>query len=135
MTRINCGIPVANLSGKHLLAEHREIKRVPNAIRNGKFNMKNQPVEFKLGTGHVKFFYDKLMYLKNRYEALYEECRRRDFDVTYFGDAWKGIELKYMNDYTPTQHDIDIVQERLDERNREIKKKIKKIRSYEKGKS
>ena len=30
MTRINCGIPPEELSDKHLLAEHREIKRIPN---------------------------------------------------------------------------------------------------------
>ena len=28
MTRINAGIPVVELSRAHLLAEHREIKRV-----------------------------------------------------------------------------------------------------------
>ena len=32
MTRINVGINPADLTGKHLIAEHREIKRIPNCI-------------------------------------------------------------------------------------------------------
>jgi deoxyribonuclease (pyrimidine dimer) len=123
MTRINCGIDPKTLSDKHLLAEHREIKRIPNAIRKGKFNLKNQPKTFKLGTGHVKFFYDKLLYLKKRYDSLYQECKHRKFNVTYYGSAWcyapgLGSPLEpMMNDYIPTQYDIDIIQARLDEKN------------------
>lgn len=79
--------------------------------------MKGQPKEFTLGTGHVKFFYDKLLYLKKRYESLYDECVKRGFNMTYYGDAWDDIPLEFMNDYIPTQRDIDIVQKRLDERN------------------
>ena len=64
MTRINCGIPPAELTREHLIAEHREIKRVPNKIRKrleeGKeINFKGQPEKFKLGTGHEKFFVKK----------------------------------------------------------------------------
>ena len=56
MTRINAGIPPVELTDKHLIAEHREIKRIPNLISKGKYNMNGQPSEFKLGIGHVKFF-------------------------------------------------------------------------------
>ena len=44
MTRINVGIPPAELTDKHLLAEHREIKRIPNCIAKGKYNMDGIPV-------------------------------------------------------------------------------------------
>ena len=47
-----------------LIAEHREIKRIPNCIKSGKFLMKGIPNKFTLGSGHVKFFYDKISYLK-----------------------------------------------------------------------
>ena len=77
MTRINVGIPPAELNGRHLIAEHREIKRIPNLVNRGRYSLDNQPKSFKLGTGHVKFFYDKLLYLKRRYDALYNECRKR----------------------------------------------------------
>ena len=76
MTRINVGIPVVELTRQHLIAEHREIKRVPNAIKNGRYSLHNQPNTFTLGKGHVKFFYTRLLYLQNRYEDLYDECKR-----------------------------------------------------------
>ena len=113
MTRINCGIPPAELVDKHLLAEHREIKRIPNMVRSNRVNFKEIPEKFTLGKGHVRFFYNKLLYLKYRYITLYEECLRRGFNVTYLGDAWKGIHPKLMNDYNPTDEDRAIVRERL----------------------
>lgn len=121
MTRINCGIKPAELTREHLIAEHREIKRVPNKIRKrleeGKeINFKGQPDKFKLGTGHEKFFYDKLLYLKKRYEALYAECISRGYNMTYFGDAWNGIPPEYMNDYQPTDEDREIIRARIKER-------------------
>lgn len=116
MTRINVGIPPSNLSTKHLIAEHREIKRVPNVVRLGKFNMDNQPKEFKLGTGHVKFFYDKLGYLKRRYISLYEECISRGFKVTNYISAWDGIDVGYMGEYQPTDTDVSIIIQRINER-------------------
>ena len=67
MTRINVGIPPAELVNQHLIAEHREIKRIPNCIAKGKYSMEGIPDKFKLGTGHVKFFYNKLLYLKNKH--------------------------------------------------------------------
>ncbi len=70
MTRINCGIPPYILTSKHLLAEHRELKRIPNCIKKGKFTLDNIPDNFKLGTGHVKFFYNKLKYLHKRYVKI-----------------------------------------------------------------
>lgn len=116
MTRINSGIPVEELTDKHLLAEAREIKRIPNCISKGRYNLKGQPKIFTLGTGHVKFFYDKLLYLKNRYEEIYKECKKRNFNVTYFGDAWNNVPKELMNDYSPTDRDREIVRERIKER-------------------
>src|SRR5690606_22400725 len=113
MTRINCGITPAELTREHLISEHREIKRIPNCISKGKYSLKGQPSKFKLGTGHVKFFYDKLLYLKNRYEELYAECIRRNFNVTYYGDAWNDVPKELMNDYKPTDNDRSIVRDRI----------------------
>ena len=116
MTRINTGIPPVELTNKHLLAEHREIKRVPNCVSRGRYNPNNIPPKFTLGKGHVAFFYDKLLYLKNRYEQIYEECKRRNFDVQYWGDAWNDIPKSLMNDYTPTDEDRNIIRQRINER-------------------
>ena len=116
MTRINVGIPPAELGDRHLIAEHREIKRIPNCINKGRYSLDNLPKLFKLGTGHVKFFYDKLFYLKRRYDSLYDECQKRGFNVQNYSGAWEGIPEYLMNDYTPTSRDRVIVRQRIQER-------------------
>lgn len=116
MTRINVAIPPKQLNNKHLIAEHREIKRVPNLITRGRFNLKSIPPEFTLGKGHVAFFYDKLLYLKNRYEDLYQECKNRGFNITYYGSAWDEVPSQFMNDYSPTERDEQIIRQRIKEK-------------------
>lgn len=116
MTRINVGILPQELCRQHLLAECREIKRIPNAIRGGRVNLTGIPNEFTLGKGHVKFFYNKLLYLKNRYKLLYEEAISRKYNVTNFIDAWDNIDQSLMGDYVPTERDRLIVMERINER-------------------
>jgi hypothetical protein len=116
MTRINCGIPPAELTKKHLIAEHREIKRIPNVISKGKYSLKGQPESFTLGTGHVKFFYDKQLYLLNRYREIYSECLKRGFNVTDYSSAWDNVPKSLFNNYIPTDRDRQIVRERIAER-------------------
>jgi hypothetical protein len=116
MTRINVAIPPTELNTRHLLAEHRELKRIPNCVSRGRFNLKSTPKEFTLGKGHVSFFYDKLEYLRKRYEDLYKECINRNFNVSYYGNAWDGIPSELMNDYTPTQRDEQLIRERIKEK-------------------
>jgi len=113
MTRINVGMRPQDLTNKHLIAEHREIKRVPNLVSRGRYNIKSTPSEFKLGEGHVAFFYNKLLYLKKRYESIYEECLNRGFNVQYYGNAWEGIPEEMMNDYTPSERDRLLIEERI----------------------
>ena len=116
MTRINVGIQPIELNNQHLIAEHREIKRIPNCIAKGKYNMDGIPERFKLGTGHVKFFYNKLLYLKNRYVKLYNECINRGFNVQNYISAWDNVPEELMNNYKPTYTDRLIVQERIYEK-------------------
>lgn len=116
MTRINVGIKPTELVRQHLLAEHREIKRIPNVIKSGRYNMKGQPAEFTLGTGHVKFFYDKIGYLKKRYNQLHQECIKRGYNVTDYSESFEDIPNELMNDYRPTKRDRKILQERINEK-------------------
>lgn len=116
MTRINVGIPPSELTTKHLIAEHREIVRIPNCVAKGKFNLKDQPSIFTLGKGHVKFFYTRLAYLKKRYEDIYKDCLQRGYNVTYYGNAWDNVPNNFMNDYEPTAKDIEIIKQRINER-------------------
>lgn len=123
MTRINVGIPVETLVDKHLLAEHREIKRIPNSIKKGRYNLNGIPEQFTLGKGHVKFFYNKLKYLKNRYYMIYNECKRRGFNVTDFKDSFDNLPSELYNDWRPRKRDSDIVRERI-----ELRLKEKRVR-------
>lgn len=117
MTRINAGISPSSLTGKHLIAEHREIKRIPNVIKKGKYNLSNIPDKFCLGTGHVKFFYTRLLYLYNRYKELYNECIKRGYNVADYSEAWNGLEnTDLWNDWEPTREDAEIVQARINEK-------------------
>lgn len=116
MTRINVAIPVEELNTRHLIAEHREIKRIPNNVAKGRYNIKSVPKEFTLGKGHMAFFYDKLLYLKNRYEEIYKECKRRNFNVAYYGNSWNDIPANLMNDYFPTKRDESIIRIRINEK-------------------
>lgn len=118
MTRINVGIAPRELPDKLLLAEHREITRIPNAVYEGTADL-TQPIpeRFKLGVGHVRFFYDKLLYLNRRYAALYFECVRRGFDVANKLSAFNRLDPSHLqdaNDYTPTQRDRDLIINRIE---------------------
>lgn len=116
MTRINVGIPSKQLTSKHLIAEHRELKRIPNAVVKGRCNLKNIPSEFSLGKGHVSFFYNKLSYLRERYRDLYKECINRGFNVQNYEASWEDVPPELMNGYVPTEKDVRIITERIAER-------------------
>lgn len=123
MTRINAGIHPSELCNKHLLAEHREIKRIPNIIKSGKAVLDDIPEDFTLGNGHVRFFYNKLLYLKKRYIEIYNELRRRDFNVTYFGDSFKDLPDELYNDW-PVSSEMrarPVVAQRINEKLKSMK--------------
>lgn len=116
MTRINIIDPTA-LCDQHLLAEHRELTRIPNDIvsRNGKVPL-STATGYLLGIGHVTFFRDKLLFLKRRYDALHQECLDRGFNVT---SKWPQEIEKHTdlwNDYEVTPQDIALNMTRIHER-------------------
>lgn len=113
MTRINVGIDPSELPTKLLLAEHREIKRIPNMVRENRVNMSGIPARFTLGAGHVKFFYDKLGYLRTRYWSIYRECVHRKLNVQYYGESFEGIDEDLMSEYVWTPADRAILIERI----------------------
>lgn len=115
MTRINV-VPVSELCDQHLLAEHRELTRIPNAIAKGKFHLKGQPQEYKLGEGHVRFFFNKLTFLKHRYDELHQECQRRGFNVQYIWPASLPADPALWLDYQPNEKALAINRERITQR-------------------
>lgn len=116
MTRINAGIPPKKLTNRHLLAEHREIKRIPNVIKSGKANLQGIPEQFSLGKGHVKFFYNKLGYLHARYVEIRTECVARGFNITDYEDAFVGLPAELYGKWEPAVEDISLIEARIRER-------------------
>lgn len=116
MTRINV-VPVEELCDKHLFAEFRELTRIPNQIASGKMKVQysDAPSDYTLGKGHVKFFCDKLGYLKNRYNQLYKELKLRKYNVSYiFPNDLPATAL--FNNYVPSQKALDLNRARIRER-------------------
>jgi hypothetical protein len=121
MTRINAGIRVSELSNSMLFSEYREAKRIPNSIKSGKAVVKNLPKEFKLDTNHVKFFYDKILYLKKRSDELYKECLRRGINAQDYSDCYKDIPIEFYNDWQETTKARELLKERINLRLTESK--------------
>ena len=114
MTRVSVGFS-KQLVDKHLLKERIEVLRIPNKIKAGKY--KSKPIDkFTLNKGHELSLMNKVGFLKRHYEELTAECIRRGFNPTDYSDAFNDIPSHLMNDYEPTEHDIQIVRERITER-------------------
>ncbi|RMH22117.1 MAG: endonuclease [Gammaproteobacteria bacterium] len=120
MTRINV-VPPSELHDKHLLAEYRELPRVFGAskkwhARGGR--VRDLPKTYRLGKGHVLFFYDKLQFCFSRQMAIYKECKRRGFNVQYAPShdliGWAPNYL--LGNYLPTRAALRINRQRIRER-------------------
>jgi deoxyribonuclease (pyrimidine dimer) len=125
MTRINASIKVEELSNSMLFAEYREAKRIPNSIKSGRAVVKNIPKTFKLQSRHVAFFYDKILYLSKRSDALYAECLKRGIKAEDYSDCYKDIPPHLFNDWRETKEARELLKERINLRLTESKQKIR----------
>ena len=112
---------------QHLFAEFREIKMIPKALNRSlnatipKKVLSSVPKEFTLNTGHVRFFYDKGKYLKDRYKLIKLELDRRginyskesEFDPDKVFDSLSEV---FSKDYIPTDKALRIIRDRIQER-------------------
>lgn len=126
MTRINSNVSPNLLIDNHLLAEYHEITRLTSI----NFNKTHQiPKTFRLGTGHVKFFYDKQLFLHKRYESLREELICRGFvlktDLSYKWEQIKKEFPTFYNDYEFTKDETELSLIRLTRSLLKIHKKSK----------
>ncbi|HOI18358.1 MAG TPA: pyrimidine dimer DNA glycosylase/endonuclease V [Candidatus Woesearchaeota archaeon] len=110
MVRVNLISP-NKLSDQHLIAEYDEIlmllgyvKRFPAPI--------GIPKKYTLGKGHMKFFKDKLLYLKKRHESIKSEMKKRDFKTNITIDLL-DFPKELVNDWAPDNDAIKKIKERL----------------------
>lgn len=128
MTRINL-IEPSQLTSRHLMAEYRELPRVFTLVgkyleKHDDFSNTNIAGTYILGTGHVKFFYNKVLWLRQRFHSLQNELIRRNYKLNK--DAFKSIDLNaiqlsilYRNlwiDYKPTPEEIYLNMARITKR-------------------
>ena len=122
MTRINC-VPVEELSREHLVAEYRELPRafrlVRKAILRGERpDDRRNPPTYRLGTGHVRFFYPRLGYLARRQADLVGEMRRRGYRPAHDDPAslLNGIPEGWRGDWEPDAAALSASRDRIRER-------------------
>jgi deoxyribonuclease (pyrimidine dimer) len=121
LTRINV-VPPSQLSVKHLVAEYREITRLPGNLKKSlerktkPFSSLEIPPEYVLGSGHVKFFYDKMFFLQKRFESLVEEMLTRGYNPKFTDSSIFKVDTRFYNDYTPTNTALELNRARIAER-------------------
>ena len=113
MVRINLIHP-RKLSDQHLIAEYDEMLMLVSYIKRYPV-LEGIPDKFTLNKGHMKFFKDKVLYLKDRHEKLKEEMRKRNFKTN---KTIKLSEFKKQNkgDWKPNSKDKKIIKERIAQR-------------------
>lgn len=132
MTRINV-VPVSSLCRTHLIAEHYEIadvfKLARRHVKAGRSltDIKDRiPDTYRLGTGHVSFFLDKLQYCHFRFVELKNEMTRRGYRVGSWAtlrEIYPEMGEEWYGDYSPTPEAIAENQERINERIEAMKEK------------
>ena len=117
MTRINGTIPPAALCYQHLVAEYREILRTTALATKNPVDSSKLPQNFTLGTGHVKFFYDKLKYIHVRFNQLRQELLNRGFAANIeWDDGRLNGRMELYRDWHGTHEANQIVVDRIYER-------------------
>lgn len=121
MTRINV-VPVDELCNQHLMAEWREMPRVASALRKSltrkgrPFSLDEIPKEYVLGSGHVKFFFDKFKFLYERHRVITMELINRGYKLSYNSDVLRNIPRQFYNDWKPKGRDKSLNRARIAKR-------------------
>jgi deoxyribonuclease (pyrimidine dimer) len=110
MVRINLIDPSA-LADQHLVAEYNEILMLLGYVRRYP-DAEGIPQRYTLGKGHIKFFKDKLSYIRDRHEQLKTEMRKRGFVPLQSIDL-KEFPLSLHNNWKPDAKAIKAIKERI----------------------
>lgn len=121
MTRINANIPPCKLIDQHLVAEYREIVRIPNAVKkiiDIKAKLDKCPKDFTLGTGHVLYFYSKIQFLHKRFLSIKTEMDKRGIANNMDDAPFLGVPEILYNDIEPSDLNVanQLVIDRITER-------------------
>jgi len=113
MVRINLISP-RKLADQHLIAEYNEILMLFGYLR--KYPKADNITEnYCLGKGHIRFFKNKLLYLKKRHESIKKEMRRRGFKANKTINL-EEFDEKLLNCWKPKSSDKEMIKKRIVER-------------------
>lgn len=116
MARVNVGVDPKYLSDQHLLAEAVEILMVVGALKKQNFTIKKPtPNSFKLGTGHIRFFWDKILFLDRRLSLVKTELNARQMQANHSINL-SEIPVELLNDWSPEEKDLLLLKERITSR-------------------
>jgi len=120
MTRINV-VPVNELCNQHQFAEWREMPRLVGNLqkslsRKKPFSMDEISPNYILGTGHVKFFYDKFQFLYNRHVELTKALIDKGYDIQPDSKILKSVDDEWFNDWKPSNVDLELNRQRIKDR-------------------
>lgn len=110
MVRINLLEP-KQLADQHLIAEYDEILMLLGYVSRFP-SIDNLPPHYCLGTGHIRFFKDKLRYLKKRHDLLKKEMRARNFKPLKT-IALSSFPKELRNDWVPREADYTLIKFRI----------------------
>lgn len=114
MTRINVVHP-SILTRQHLLAEWHEIGRIVTLAEKG-VDPSTIPDRYTLGTGHMKFFTNKLGFITQRMAWLASEMRLRGFEPDgrkQIDAVARSILVGFGEPWTPDKGDLSTNLSRL----------------------
>jgi hypothetical protein len=111
------------LCDKHLVAEYRELPRAFSLIKAAQARGEDCserfiPRAYTLGSGHVRFFYDKAGYLLARQGEIIQEMIGRGFEPKFLdlSSLAEGIEVQRMRGWHPSGADRYLNRTRISER-------------------
>lgn len=123
MTRINC-VPVEELCDEHLRAEYRELVRVPKLAARLSSLPQDLPEQYTVrtedkpegGKGHVRFFFNKMIWLRKRHAQLEAEMVRRGFKTNMSWPQELVLPQDSLNDWNPDGRAMSMNRKRIQER-------------------
>lgn len=106
------------LSDQHLIAEYREMKMTTYYYVRSKqskagIDKERISATYTLNKGHGYMWYNKMGYIKKRFESLCEEMRSRNFECNYTELNFTDVDKEAFGNYTVTQDDVKINLDRV----------------------
>lgn len=121
MTRVNVINPMC-LYDQHLIAEYREIPRIVSTVKKMLKEKTNEQIlslvtpDYVMNTGHVRFFYDKLEFIRSRHESIKREGLRRGINLLSITITLEGVPDILKKEFVPSHKDCILNLERIREK-------------------